>query len=178
MFWSCDDKLINHSVHLNWKSGASTFRSVRKKSMAVADYVISENIDIMALTETWLGTGDDVVLRELNQTGYHLMIATIFCFSWLVSSCVRCIDTDPYIFLSKCFYAVFLVHISSIFRTYSLNFPHPARLAGYRRRLAVRTSVTCHCRLNIYSQAAPITSTVDCCTIIIKVWLIYLWQQY
>jgi len=48
-------------------------RSVIKKALSVADMVCSENIDVLAITETWLGTDiDSVVKKKLIPTGYEL----------------------------------------------------------------------------------------------------------
>ena len=49
-------------------------RSVRNKAVSIADFVMSQDIDILALTETWLGRDTDkTVLRELVPTGYNIL---------------------------------------------------------------------------------------------------------
>jgi hypothetical protein len=48
-------------------------QSVKNKALSVADYVVSQDIDVLALTETWLGTTiDKKVKAELKPTGYKL----------------------------------------------------------------------------------------------------------
>jgi len=38
----------------------------------VADYVVSQGIDVLALTETWLGTDtDQLIINELVPGGYE-----------------------------------------------------------------------------------------------------------
>ena len=47
-------------------------RSVKNKALSVADMVISRDIDILALPETWLGSAiDDHVIHELVPRGYE-----------------------------------------------------------------------------------------------------------
>ena len=50
-------------------------RSVKNKVSTVKDFVVDHNIDIFALTESWLRPGetDAQVIDELCATGYHLM---------------------------------------------------------------------------------------------------------
>ena len=49
-------------------------RSVKNKALSIADLVTSRNIDILALTETWLGTSIDAqVLFELVSPGYDIL---------------------------------------------------------------------------------------------------------
>ena len=48
-------------------------RSVKNKAISVSDLVISRDIDILALTETWLGSAIDVhVINTLVPCGYEL----------------------------------------------------------------------------------------------------------
>ena len=48
-------------------------RSVKNMALSVADMVIPRYIDILALTETWLGRAiDDHVIHELAPRGYEL----------------------------------------------------------------------------------------------------------
>ena len=44
--------------------------------MAVKDFVVDQDIDILALTETWLppGNTDDVEIRALCPTGYRFLL--------------------------------------------------------------------------------------------------------
>ena len=46
-------------------------RSVKNKALSVTDMVISRYIDILALTETWLGAIDDHAIHELVLRGYE-----------------------------------------------------------------------------------------------------------
>ena len=36
------------------------------------DFIVSQNIDVLALTETWLCCGDNAVLNELLPPGYDI----------------------------------------------------------------------------------------------------------
>ncbi|XP_072016909.1 uncharacterized protein [Amphiura filiformis] len=45
-------------------------RSIREKTTTASDYLISENVDILFLTETWLNINDQVVNGECTQPGY------------------------------------------------------------------------------------------------------------
>ena len=48
-------------------------RSVKNKTLSLCDYIISNSIDILAVTETWLGSVvDATVLSELIPTGYDI----------------------------------------------------------------------------------------------------------
>ena len=47
-------------------------QSSRNNTMPVADYVVSQGIDVLALTETWLGTDtDQLTINELVPGGYE-----------------------------------------------------------------------------------------------------------
>ncbi|XP_068675499.1 uncharacterized protein [Montipora foliosa] len=50
-------------------------RSIKNKTMAVKDFVVDQDIDILALTETWLRPGniDNVEIRTLCPTGYRFL---------------------------------------------------------------------------------------------------------
>ena len=48
-------------------------RSVRNKSSSLADYVISNDIDIMLITETWLRDDDDVLIGAMTPPGYSFI---------------------------------------------------------------------------------------------------------
>ena len=52
-------------------------RSARNKAMAIRDYVVDNNIDILALTETWLRPGncDDLEVGILCSNGYRFLHA-------------------------------------------------------------------------------------------------------
>jgi len=48
--------------------------SVKNKALSIADLVTSRNIDILAFTETWLGTSIDAqVMFELVHAGYVIL---------------------------------------------------------------------------------------------------------
>ena len=49
-------------------------RSVRNKTLTIKDFVVEQDIDVMAITETWLReTGDELIIAELCPTGYKLI---------------------------------------------------------------------------------------------------------
>lgn len=49
-------------------------RSVKNKALSVCDFVTSQDIDILAITETWLGSNiDESVIQELVPTGYKIL---------------------------------------------------------------------------------------------------------
>lgn len=49
-------------------------RSVKNKTLSISDFIASQDIDILALTETWLGTNiDNQVLAELVPPGYDII---------------------------------------------------------------------------------------------------------
>lgn len=54
--------------------GLLNCRSVRNKTLPIKDYVVESNLDILALTETWLSTDDtdDHVIGDLIPDGYEL----------------------------------------------------------------------------------------------------------
>lgn len=48
-------------------------RSVKKKALSLCDFITSNQIDLFALTETWLGEElNKSVLKELVPTGYEI----------------------------------------------------------------------------------------------------------
>ena len=48
-------------------------RSVKNKTISLCDYIVSNDFDVIALTETWLGsTIDETCLRELVPNGYSI----------------------------------------------------------------------------------------------------------
>lgn len=46
-------------------------RSINKKELILKDYVIENDIDIFAVTETWLRDDDTFSIAEVCPTGYH-----------------------------------------------------------------------------------------------------------
>ncbi|XP_062569146.1 uncharacterized protein LOC134231229 [Saccostrea cucullata] len=48
-------------------------RSIRNKTASLCDYIVSNNFDVVALTETWLGTSNDkICINELVPEGYTI----------------------------------------------------------------------------------------------------------
>ena len=64
--------LINHTRSVQLNVQCLIVRSVKNKTLSVADMVISRYIDILALTEIWPGNAiDDHVIHELVPRGYE-----------------------------------------------------------------------------------------------------------
>ena len=49
-------------------------RSIRNKSLIVKDFIVDRDVDILALTETWLNSSDldSQIIRDICPTGYEL----------------------------------------------------------------------------------------------------------
>ena len=47
-------------------------RSLKNKTTSLFDFMVSQNIDVLALTETWLCCGDNAVLNKLLPPGYDI----------------------------------------------------------------------------------------------------------
>ena len=47
-------------------------QSLKNKTTSLFDFIVSQNIDVLALTETWLCSGDNAVLNELFPPGYDI----------------------------------------------------------------------------------------------------------
>ena len=45
---------------------------MKNKTTSSFDFIVSQNIDVLDLTETWLCCGDIVVLNELLPLGYDI----------------------------------------------------------------------------------------------------------
>lgn len=65
------------STHSNISNNLLDFcllnaRSIRNKALLVKDYVVEHDIDVLALTETWLDSSDkdDYYVSEICPTGY------------------------------------------------------------------------------------------------------------
>ena len=56
-------KSLMQSKCLNFFS--FNIRSLKNKTTSLFDFIVSQNIDVLALTETWLYCGDNAVLNEL-----------------------------------------------------------------------------------------------------------------
>ena len=53
-------------------------RSVKNKTFVLSDYVISNDFDIIAVTETWLGgPGDKACIAELVPSGYKMFLVKV-----------------------------------------------------------------------------------------------------
>ncbi|XP_071944670.1 uncharacterized protein [Antedon mediterranea] len=58
-------------AHLNF--GVLNARSLRNKCDEFVDLVVSYNLDVVAVSETWLRPDDDLVIRELTPLGYRFV---------------------------------------------------------------------------------------------------------
>ena len=47
-------------------------RLLKNKTTSLFDFIFSQNIDVLALTETWLCCGDNVVLNEFLPPGIDI----------------------------------------------------------------------------------------------------------
>ena len=47
-------------------------RSLKNRTTSLFDFIVSQNIDALALTETWLCCGDNSVMNELLPPGYDI----------------------------------------------------------------------------------------------------------
>lgn len=66
---SCD--LVTDRQKL--RIGCLNARSVKNKTLSLADYILSEDFDIFAITETWLGSSvDQQCISELVPNGYDI----------------------------------------------------------------------------------------------------------
>ena len=69
----------NTPFHTTGEIGSLKFstlnaRSIRNKTLIIKDFVVDYDVDITAITETWLrDNGDDLIIRELCPTGYKLV---------------------------------------------------------------------------------------------------------
>lgn len=82
----CSDKKLRILKKINFQSliptqrkhnlvfGVLNCRSIKTKALSISDYVVSNKVDIFAMTETWLGsTFDDVIKQELIPTSYDFL---------------------------------------------------------------------------------------------------------
>ena len=60
--------IVNSLKVCHWNA-----RSLKNKSLILADYVISHDVDIMLLTETWLSDEDDTIIKEITPPGYVIL---------------------------------------------------------------------------------------------------------
>ena len=58
------------SKHLNFV--CLNIRSLKNKTTSLFEFIVSQNLDVLALTETWLCNGDNIILNELLPPGYDI----------------------------------------------------------------------------------------------------------
>ena len=63
-------KPLVKSKHLNFV--CLNIRSLKNKTTSLFDFIVSHNLDVLALTETWLYNGDNIILNELLSPGYDI----------------------------------------------------------------------------------------------------------
>ena len=56
------------SKHLNHV--CLNIRSLKNKTTSLFEFIVSHNLDVLALTEAWLCNGDNIILNELLPPGY------------------------------------------------------------------------------------------------------------
>jgi len=72
---SHDDGVTKPPAPTGLRLGLLNARSVTTKSTAIADTITAERLDVLALTETWHQTSDDVPLKRCAPTGYTIVDA-------------------------------------------------------------------------------------------------------
>lgn len=65
-------KIKQHTCDGYMSLASLNCRSVVNKKVAINDYIVSNNIDLLALTETWLGK-ENVILSELTPEGFSVL---------------------------------------------------------------------------------------------------------
>ena len=63
-------KPLVQSKHLNFV--CLNIRSLKNKTTSLFDFIVSHNLDVLALTETGLCNGDNIILNELLPPGYDI----------------------------------------------------------------------------------------------------------
>ena len=58
--------------HISQVCRILNIRSLKNKTTSLFDFIVSQNIDVLALTETWLCCGNNAVLNELLPPGYDI----------------------------------------------------------------------------------------------------------
>ena len=67
-----NDGKVTHTKH-NLTVCSFNPRSVKNKTLSLSDFILSHDLDIVALTETWLGCAvDNVCIGELVPPGYRM----------------------------------------------------------------------------------------------------------
>ena len=64
------------SKHLNFD--CLNIRSLKNKTTSLFDLIVSHNLDVLALTETWLCNGDNIILNKLLPPGYGGRVTLIY----------------------------------------------------------------------------------------------------
>ena len=49
-------------------------QSCRKKTNAIRDYIAENDIDVCAITESWITSEDDAIMAEITPIGYNLLV--------------------------------------------------------------------------------------------------------
>ena len=63
-------KPLVQSKHLNIV--CLNIRALKNKTTSLFDFIVSQNLGVLALTETWLCNGDNIILNELLPPGYDI----------------------------------------------------------------------------------------------------------
>ena len=66
-------------------------RSVANKVDSFIDFVLSNNLDIVAITETWIKPTDNITINSVTPNGYSFLHAPIE-LTWLVEGLESCFD--------------------------------------------------------------------------------------
>lgn len=67
-------KIKHHTCDGYMSLASLNCRSVVNKTVAINDYIVSNNIDLLAFTETWLGKEKkNVILSELTPEGFSVL---------------------------------------------------------------------------------------------------------
>ena len=48
-------------------------QSCRNKTNAIRDYIVENDIDVCAITESWITSEDDAIMAEITPVGYNLL---------------------------------------------------------------------------------------------------------
>ena len=57
-------------------------RSVRKKTIAISENIIENDVDLFVVTETWLTEEDPFVIGELLPQDTHLLVSPERWWAW------------------------------------------------------------------------------------------------
>ena len=56
----------------HWNIVCLNIRSLKNKTTSLFDFIVSQNLDVLARTETWLCNGDNIILNDLLPPGYDI----------------------------------------------------------------------------------------------------------